>query len=61
MLGARSAAGGAAWGAGRVVAVGAPESPRLELCRAFGAEATVCLDDHPEPAQRIGAIREIVG
>ena len=48
-------------GAGRVVMVGAPEEPRLALCRAFGAEATVCLDQYPEPHERIGAVREIVG
>jgi threonine dehydrogenase-like Zn-dependent dehydrogenase len=48
-------------GAGRVIAVGAPEQPRLALCRAFGAEATVCLDDHPSAAARIDAVREIVG
>ena len=28
-------------GAGRVIVVGAPEEPRLALCRRFGAEATV--------------------
>jgi threonine dehydrogenase-like Zn-dependent dehydrogenase len=48
-------------GAGRVIAVGAPERPRLALCRAFGAEATVSLDDHPEPEARVRAVREIVG
>jgi threonine dehydrogenase-like Zn-dependent dehydrogenase len=48
-------------GAGRVIAIGAPEQPRLALCRAFGAEATVSLDDHPEPEARIRAVREIVG
>jgi threonine dehydrogenase-like Zn-dependent dehydrogenase len=48
-------------GAGRVIAVGAPEEPRLALCRTFGAEATVCLDDHPSPAARIEAVRRVVG
>ena len=48
-------------GAGRVLVVGAPEEPRLALCRAFGAEATVCLDDHPEPQARIDAVRQLVG
>ena len=48
-------------GAGRVIVVGAPEEPRLALCRRFGAEATVSLEDHPEPAQRIAAVRELVG
>ena len=48
-------------GAGRVIAVGAPEEPRLALCRKFGAEATVNLDEHKTPEARIGAVREIVG
>ena len=33
-------------GAGRVIAVGAPESPRLKLAREFGAEATVDIEEH---------------
>jgi len=48
-------------GAGRVVVVGAPEDPRLALCRRFGAEATVSLEDHGTPEERIAAVREIVG
>ncbi len=48
-------------GAGRVIVIGAPEEPRLALCRAFGAEATICLDDHPTPEARIAAVREVVG
>jgi len=48
-------------GAGRVIVVGAPENPRLVLCRQFGAEATVSLEDHPQPEQRINAVRQIVG
>ncbi|MEM7041901.1 MAG: zinc-binding dehydrogenase [Pseudomonadota bacterium] len=48
-------------GAGRVIAVGAPEEPRLALCRKFGAEATVNLDEHETPDARIAAVREIVG
>jgi threonine dehydrogenase-like Zn-dependent dehydrogenase len=48
-------------GAGRVIAVGAPEEPRLRLCRAFGAEATVCIDEHRTPEARIAVVREIVG
>ena len=39
-------------GAGRVVVIGAPEQPRLALCRRFGAEATVCLDDYPSSELR---------
>jgi threonine dehydrogenase-like Zn-dependent dehydrogenase len=48
-------------GAGRVVVVGAPEKPRLELCRAFGAAATVSLEEFPTPEDRVRAVREIVG
>ena len=48
-------------GAGRVIAVGAPEEPRLKLARAFGAEATVDIDTHRTPAERIKAVRDIVG
>ena len=48
-------------GAGRVIVVGAPEEPRLALCRAFGAAATVCLDDFPEPRSRVAAVRALVG
>jgi threonine dehydrogenase-like Zn-dependent dehydrogenase len=48
-------------GAGKVVVVGAPEEPRLEVCRRFGADATVCIDELPGPAQRTAAVREAVG
>lgn len=48
-------------GAGHVVMIGAPQQPRLELARAFGADATVCIDDHPDSAGRIEAVRQIVG
>lgn len=48
-------------GAGRVIVVGAPEVPRLALCRKFGAEATVDITKHDTPEKRIAATREIVG
>ncbi|HUA77575.1 MAG TPA: zinc-binding dehydrogenase [Acetobacteraceae bacterium] len=48
-------------GAGRVIVVGAPEEPRLALCRRFGAEATLDITHHAPGAARIGAVREIVG
>lgn len=48
-------------GAGRVIAVGAPETPRLELARRFGAEATVDIERIATPEARIAAVREIVG
>ncbi len=48
-------------GAGRVIAVGAPEEPRLALCRKFGAEATVDIDAYRTPESRIAAVRDRVG
>jgi threonine dehydrogenase-like Zn-dependent dehydrogenase len=48
-------------GAGRVIAVGAPESPRLKLARDFGAEATVDIETHKTAEARIKAVRDIVG
>jgi len=48
-------------GAGRVIMVGAPEQPRLALCRRFGAAATVDIETYREPDKRIGMVREIVG
>ena len=48
-------------GAGRVIVIGGAEEPRLALCRRFGAEATVCIDDIAKAEERIAAVREIVG
>lgn len=48
-------------GAGQVVAVGAPEQPRLALCREYGADATISLDEHRSPQARIAAVRGTVG
>lgn len=48
-------------GAGRVIAVGAPETPRLQLAREFGAEATVDIETHKTSESRIKAVRDIVG
>ncbi len=48
-------------GAGRVIAVGAPETPRLKLARDFGAEATVDIEVHKTADERIRAVRDIVG
>ena len=48
-------------GAGRVIAVGAPESPRLELARKFGAEATVNIEEITSSEERIKKVRDIVG
>ncbi|MGH6789097.1 MAG: zinc-binding dehydrogenase [Pseudolabrys sp.] len=48
-------------GAGRVICVGAPETPRLALARKFGAEATVNLEEFKTPDERIERVRDIVG
>jgi len=40
-------------GAGRVICVGAPETPRLALARKFGAEATVDIEEAATPEARI--------
>lgn len=48
-------------GAARVIAVGAPEEPRLKLAREFGAEATVDITRHTTPEARIAEVRRIVG
>jgi threonine dehydrogenase-like Zn-dependent dehydrogenase len=48
-------------GAGRVIAVGAPEEPRLRLAREFGAEATVNIEEVTSPEERIKRVRDIVG
>jgi threonine dehydrogenase-like Zn-dependent dehydrogenase len=48
-------------GAGRVICVGAPESPRLQLARKFGAEATVNIEEFRTPEGRIARVRDIVG
>ena len=48
-------------GAGRVVVIGAPEEPRLALCREFGAEATISIDEFTTLESRVNAVREIVG
>jgi threonine dehydrogenase-like Zn-dependent dehydrogenase len=48
-------------GAERVIMVGAPEEPRLALCRKFGAEATVNIEEHTTAESRIKAVRDIVG
>ena len=48
-------------GAGKVVVVGAPEVPRLALCRTYGADATISLEAHPTPEARVDAVRQVVG
>jgi threonine dehydrogenase-like Zn-dependent dehydrogenase len=48
-------------GAGRVIVIGGAEEPRLALCRRFGAEATVNIDEIDRSEDRIAAVRELVG
>src|SRR5258708_23114458 len=48
-------------GAGRVICVGAPETPRLKLARKFGAEATVDIEELKTPETRIKKVRALVG
>jgi threonine dehydrogenase-like Zn-dependent dehydrogenase len=48
-------------GAGRIICVGAPETPRLALARRFGAEATVNIEEYATPEARIARVREIIG
>lgn len=60
-IGVLSVAAALEMGAGRVIVVGAPEQPRLALCRRFGAEATVDLELFRTPEARIDEVRRIVG
>jgi threonine dehydrogenase-like Zn-dependent dehydrogenase len=48
-------------GAGRVIVVGGPQVPRLDICRCFGADATVSIDEYQTPSERVRVVREIVG
>jgi threonine dehydrogenase-like Zn-dependent dehydrogenase len=48
-------------GAGRIISVGAPETPRLALARKFGAEATVDIEEYTTSEARIARVRELVG
>jgi threonine dehydrogenase-like Zn-dependent dehydrogenase len=48
-------------GAGRLICVGAQESPRLQLARKFGVEATVNIEEFTTPEGRIARVRDIVG
>jgi threonine dehydrogenase-like Zn-dependent dehydrogenase len=48
-------------GAGQVICVGAPETPRLALARKFGAQATVDIERYQTADARIARVRELVG
>jgi threonine dehydrogenase-like Zn-dependent dehydrogenase len=48
-------------GAGKVICIGAPEKPRLELARKFGAHATVDISEAKTPEERIRRVRELAG
>lgn len=48
-------------GAGKIVVVGAPEEPRLALCREFGADTTISIDKYRSSEERIQAVRDSIG
>ena len=48
-------------GAGRIVVIGAPEQPRLEICRYFGAHATVSIETYATAEARIEVVRDEAG
>src|SRR6202040_1856041 len=48
-------------GAVRVIAVGAPESPCLQLARTIPAEAPGTIEELSRPGQRISRVRDIAG
>jgi threonine dehydrogenase-like Zn-dependent dehydrogenase len=45
-------------GAKKVIVIGAPEKPRLELCREFGADVTINIQE-VEKEERIGKVIEV--
>ena len=44
----------------RLVVIGDP-APRLEIARDWGADATISVAEHPDPADRLVAVRDAVG
>src|SRR6185436_2912088 len=44
--------------AGQVIVIGGPKH-RLEMARRFGADRTIDIDDLPEPAARLDAVRQM--
>lgn len=47
-------------GAGRVIVIGGP-AERLQIARAWGANETIDIADHRDPADRIALIKEMTG
>lgn len=47
-------------GVGRVITIGAPDS-RLAIAKQYGATELVSVLDHPEPEDRVAAVRELLG
>jgi len=45
-------------GAGQVIVIGGPKH-RLEMARRFGADHTIDIEDLPEPAARLDAVRQM--
>ncbi|MHC3366030.1 zinc-binding dehydrogenase [Rhodococcus aetherivorans] len=47
-------------GAGRIITVGAPDT-RLAIAKQYGATDLVSVAEHPEPEDRVAAVRELLG
>jgi threonine dehydrogenase-like Zn-dependent dehydrogenase len=41
-----------------LIVIGAPEG-RLEIARLYGADATISVEDHPDPAERLRLVQEL--
>lgn len=48
------------YGAGEIIVIGAP-ADRLEIARAWGADVTIDIAEHPDRADRIAMVRELTG
>ena len=43
-----------------LIVIGAPES-RLEIARLYGADATISVEDNPDPAERLRLVQQLTG
>jgi threonine dehydrogenase-like Zn-dependent dehydrogenase len=48
------------YGAGEIIVIGAP-ADRLEIAKAWGADVTIDIADHPDRDERIALVRELTG
>ncbi len=46
-------------GAGKTIVIGSPEEPRNRLCREFGADYTINIDEVKAPQERIQKVKEL--